>query len=262
MNYLTNRCQHTIANNVKSEVALLDNGVPQGSVLGPLLFIMYINDLERALDCVKVRLYADDTVIYASGSKVEQVVSRLQLYLNRLHKWCCSNKLTLHPGKTKMVIFGTRQMLKRVKTKPLNLSLIGKQIQNVPTYKYLGFELDATLNYKSHIAEILKKVMHKRSMLSKIMPFLTTEVALLLYKSMILPYFDFCDIVYQSACLGDLDKLQRLQNKCLKTCLGLHGLTDTCMHVLGRSARLADRRQADLCNFMYSRQTKSDLRIE
>ena len=260
MNYLTNRCQHTVANNVKSEVAPLDYGVPQGSVLGPLFFIMYVNDLERALQGVKVRLYADDTVIYASGSKVEQVVSRLQLYLNRLHKWCCSNKLTLHPGKTKMVIFGTRQMLRRVRTNPVNLFLSGKLIQNVPTYKYLGFELDATLNYKSHIAEILKKVMHKRSMLSKIMPFLTTEVALLLYKSMILPYFDYCDIVYQSACLGDLDKLQRLQNKCLKTCLGLHRLTDTGrVHVLGKSARLPERRRAHLCNFMYSRLTKSDL---
>ena len=97
-------------------------------------------------------------------------------------------------------------------------------------------------------------------MLSKIMPFLTREVALLLYKSMILPYFDYCDIVYQSACLGDLDKLQRPQNKCLKTCLGMHKLTDTNrVHTLGKCARLADRRKTHLCNFMYTRQKRVDL---
>ena len=156
-NYLSNRCQQTIANNVKSGTTLLDYGVPQGSVLGPLFFIMYVNDLERALDGINVQLYADDTVIYTSGSRIDCTVSRLQLHLNRLHKWCCSNKLTLHPSKTKMVIFGTRQKLRKVRAEPVNLFLSGKRIQNVPTYKYLGFELDSTLNYKSHIADVLKK---------------------------------------------------------------------------------------------------------
>ena len=70
-------------------------------------------------------------------------------------------------------------------------------------------------------------MIHKRSVLCRIMPFINKHVALSIYKMMILPYFDYCDIIYTKACVHDLDKLQRLQNKCLKTCQGLHKLHDT-----------------------------------
>ena len=151
--------------------------------------------------------------------------------------------------------FGTRQSIKKLRLDPLYLD--GNKIQPVPTFKYLGFTLDSTLSFKPHINDLVQKVIHKRTMLSKLMPYLRNDVALSIYKMMILPYFDYCDVIYQSACCNDLDKLQRLQNKCLKTCLGLHRLCETAeVHTRAKCSLLAPRRRAHLCNFMYGRLLK------
>ena len=257
-NYLTNRKQRTLANNAKSESRNIVYGVPQGSVLGPLFFILYINDMQHALNDVNVQLYADDTVIYASGNVLSRVLNRVQTALTHLQTWCRSNKLTLNLAKTKMVTFGTRNALKLMG--PHTLTLGGKKVQKVSSFKYLGFHLDATLNFKSHIADVMRKVMHKRVLLSRMMFFLTKEVALLIYKTMILPYFDYCDIVYHSACSSDLDMLQRLQNKCLKTCLGLHKLCETkVVHSLADCTYLDKRREMHMRNFMFTRKTTPEL---
>ena len=257
-NYLTNRRQCTLANGTRSNCEKLSCGVPQGSVLGPLFFIVYVNDLEPAFRNVNTQLYADDTVLYASGADMASLVKCMQTALYRLQTWCNSNKLTLNPSKTKMMIFGTRPALKKVG----NISLVmgGRKIQKVPTFKYLGFTLDSSLSFSSHITDVIKKVIHKRLLLSKIRPFLTEGVALSIYKMMILPYFDYCDIVYQGACVRELDKLQRLQNKCLKTCLNLHRLVDTdLVHSRAKCSQLTPRRETHLCTFRYGRQVKDHL---
>ena len=102
--------------------------------------------------------------------------------------------------------------------------------------------------------------MHKRTLLARMMPFLTKASALSIYKMMILPYFDYCDVIYQTACKSDLDKLQRLQNKCLKTCLGLNKLHETKdVHSMAKCAYLGSRQKANVCNFMYKRQSNAKL---
>ena len=256
--YLLNRTQQTLANNVKSSERNVQYGVPQGSVLGPLFFILYVNDLQHAFKNVKVQLYADDTVLYLSGSDPKMVQEHFQKDLNRLHKWCQCNKLTLNPSKTKMMLFGTRHSIKKFRACQLNLN--GKIIQKVSTFKYLGFILDSTLSFKIHVADVIKKVIHKRLLLSKVMGFLNKNTAISIFKLMILPYFDYCDVIYMNACMNSLDKLQRLQNKCLKTCLGLHKLCETkTVHKQASCAFLAPRREAHLCNFMYKRQMKNEL---
>ena len=115
INYLKDREQVTLANNIRSKANNLTFGVPQGSVLGPLLFILYVNDIQHVLNGVKVQMYADDTVIYASGKDLIALRNSMQSNLNIFHKWCCSNKLTLNPNKTKMVNFGTKYTVKRDK---------------------------------------------------------------------------------------------------------------------------------------------------
>ena len=135
----------------------------------------------------------------------------------------------------------------------------GHKVQNVPTFKYLGYILDSTLTFQVHIKDIIKKVIHKRIMLAELMPFLNVIVAISIYKAMILPYFADCDLVYQGTCSWELDKLQRLQNKCLKTCLGVNRLYDTDqLHCYTKCAKLEDRRKAHVCNFMFTRQNRKD----
>ena len=257
-NYLKGRVQETLANNTRSDMNNLTFGVPQASVLGPLFFILYLNDVQQILRGVTLQMYADDTVIYASGKDLTTLKNTMQSNLNIFHKWCCSNKLTLNPSKTKMVSFGTKYSVK--KTRMCLLHLDNEKIQNVSTFRYLGFTLDATLNHKAHIGDVIKKVIHKRILLCRIMPHVNKHVALSIYKMMILPYFDYCDVVYSKACKHDLDKLQRLQNKCLKTCFGLHKLHNTSdVHIQTKCAYLPSRQKAHLCNFMFYRQDRPDL---
>ena len=94
---------------------MMDYGVPQGSVLGPLLFIRYINDMQHALGDINVQLYADDTVLSVSGKNAKEVGDILQRNLDRFRSWCNWNKLTVNPKKSKMVAFGTRHSVKKAK---------------------------------------------------------------------------------------------------------------------------------------------------
>ena len=256
--YLERRSQVTLANGTRSGINYIEYGVPQGSVLGPLFFILYVNDLQQAVNDVNVQLYADDTVLYTADCSTNVITNKLQRGLRKFYKWCISNKPTVNPAKTKMMTFGTRHSIKR--TKQCQLYLGGERIQRVSTYKYLGFTLDSTLTFKNQIADVTQKVIHKRILLARMMCFLTKATALSIYKMMILPYFDYCDVIYQTACMSDLDKLQRLQNKCLKTCLGLNRLHETKeVHSMAKCAYLGSRRKAHVHNFMYKRQSRARL---
>ena len=251
-NYLANRTQTTLANNNRSVPANVSCGVPQGSVLGPLFFILYINDMQNALGSINLSLYADDTVLYVTGKNLGEMKINLEFSLKLFEGWCRANKLTLNPAKTKMVNFGTRHYVK--KAKDVKVTLSNAELQVVPTYKYLGVTLDSTLSLQTHLKNVTNTVIHKLSILCKVRRYLTEKAAISVYKSMILPYFDYCDIIYDASNKGQLDRLQRLQNKCLKVCMRLERRHETeNVHVRAHLPRLGVRREAHLCNFMFKR---------
>ena len=105
-------------------------------------------------------------------------------------------------------------------------------LEIVPSYRYLSFNLDSTLSFSNHIRTVSSMVAHKANLLAKIRKFLTDEVALKIYKSMILPYFDYGDVIYNQGNQDGLDKLQRLQNRCLKICKGYNVRFDTGVCIL------------------------------
>ena len=142
--------------------------------------------MKAAIDGVKFQLYADDTIIYTSGHTAEEALNVLQPALNRFSNWCRINKLNV--SKTKQMVFGTRYRVKRASQGKLTVN--GLTLQRVPTYKYLGFTLDSTLTFNCHIRTMANMVNYKSILLAKIRKFLTEKVALKIYKSMILPYFD------------------------------------------------------------------------
>ena len=149
-NYLTNRKQCTIANNIVSELKNITCGVPQGSVCGPLLFLLYINDLPQILNYTHVSLYADDTVIYIHDSDAIHACNLLQHDLTTLQNWCNMNKLTINCNKTKFCIYGMRSLVKKSKSQNIVLSLNNQILEQVCSYKYLGFALDEHLNFNRH----------------------------------------------------------------------------------------------------------------
>ena len=251
-NYLTNRKQKTTANGKTSPYLPVTCGVPQGSVLGPLFFLIYVNDIGSVLPDCEMKLYADDTVLYQSGENCEIARGKLQNSMDKFAKWCSSNALTINTKKTKLMAFGSRSKVK--KCNGTSILLNGDKIKLVPSYKYLGVTLDQTLNYNAHISSTLKVIQHKIALLSKVRRYLNNEVAIQIYKSMILPYFDYADVVYVKANTTELDKLQRLQNKCLKICQGHDKLYGTNRaHIEARVPFLKERRRAHTLNFMYKR---------
>ena len=251
-NYLTERYQCTIANNVISDRKLITCGVPQGSVCGPLLFLIYINDIASVLDYCKVSLYADDTVIYIDHNDVSEAVELVQNDLNNLSKWCERNKLTINSKKTKYCIYGMTSNIKKSKTIHTVLSLNNNILDRVCSYKYLGFILDDHLTFNKHISELCKIVSHKLYLLAKIRRYITTEACINVFKTMILSLIEYGDVIFAGTSSRNLNNIDRLFYRGLRICLNFNfGLTknDVCneCHIL----TLGARRHLHLLLFMH-----------
>ena len=208
--YLTGRFQAVKHRGVTSEYLEITCGVPQGSILGPLLFIMYINDMVEYVQDCKLSLYADDTAMYTCCKSNIELMMTLNIELGLINEWLKANKLTINVTKTKYVVFGTRHMLQ---TKPdLNLKIGGKPIERVSTMKYLGVLLDDLLTFEEHITHVVTKSTQKLGILRKSREFLDRKTSTLLYKSLVLPHIDYCDIVYMTTTEYNLHRLQLIQN--------------------------------------------------
>ena len=256
--YLSNRSQCTVANGVTSEQLPIHCGVPQGSVLGPLFFLVYVNDVLNAMDDCNIKLYADDTVLYQSGINSHETAAKLQTSLDLFVRWCSINKLTINIKKTKTMVFGTRHKVKKAKN--LDIVINKEHLKLVPSYKYLGLIVDSTLNFNLHIASVIRIILHKMSLLAKMKKYLNNDVAVSIYKSMLLPYLDYADAIYSMSNAKDLGKLQKLQNKCLRICLGRDRRFSTDgAHKLSKVPFIKDRRVAHTLNFMYKRKKNKDL---
>ena len=252
-NYLTNRQQRTMINNVYSDYGKIECGVPQGSILGPLLFLVYINDLRNCLNHSKSFLYADDTVLIESCCDIYTSHLNLQADLDNIANWCKGNKLTINTKKTKSMLFGSNKKLKN--TRLPNLKLNGNDLEYVTHYKYLGIILDSTLTFKNQIQNTIKIVAHKISLLQKIRNYINKNAAIQIYKTMIVPYIDYGDIITYNISNKYLNKLQTLQDRALKICFKPRIYTPSI--ILHRSANLAflyKRRLCHVYNFMYKQQ--------
>ena len=206
--YLNNRKQCTVANDVLSKP--ITCGVPQGSVCGPLLFLLYINDIARSLNKCKVSLYADDTVLYYSSNNLNQARMAVQADLNNLNNWCNENKLTINCKKTKYCVYGMRTVVKKSKSIDMILSLNGILLERVCSYKYLGFILDDQLNFNKHMSGVVSTVSHKLYLLARIRRYITKEACVLIFKTMVLSVLEYGDIIYAGATKSNLDKLDKL----------------------------------------------------
>ncbi len=220
-------------------------GVPQGSILGPMLFILYINDLDKYLELSKVSLYADDTALYVQVKTQAEIMLDLRLELSMVHEWLKANKLTLNVDKTKYMVFGTKTAL--IHKPDLNITIDGKKLERVSVMKYLGVFLDEHLSFSEHISSVCKKSSKKLSILRKAREFLDRKTSLTLYKSLVVPYMDYCDVVYMVANESELKNLQLIQNAACRCILLADKRTSTdLMHAELNLTRLSDRRNQHL----------------
>lgn len=216
--YLVNRTQYVSYDGEISCRKRITTGVPQGSNIGPLLFLVYINDITKIGLIGTPRLFADDTALFYPNVDPRSVISNMSNDLQTLQIYFSDNLLSLNLQKTKYMIF--RSPRKSLPILP-ELMLGNVIIDNVQAFKYLGILLDCTLSWDQHIKKIAGKVSSMCGVLKRISSFVPRKVMLLLYFAHIHSHLNYMIIVWGRACKSKLKKLQTLQNRCIKIIFNL-----------------------------------------
>ena len=152
--YLKDRNKKTDISGTFSDPRVVPCGVPQGPILGPLLFLIYVNDMEAAVSCQLI-LYADDSALLISGRDVRQIEESLGIELSSLNGWFVDNKLSIHLGKTECILFGTKSRLRN--TSEMNIICGETKVAAKQSVRYLGVDLDQSLDGKMIAENILKR---------------------------------------------------------------------------------------------------------
>lgn len=191
-NYLFNRNQVVCIDNTTSTKQQCTSGVPQGSIIGPLLFILFFNDFPECLKHSNVTMYADDTVVYVNGKEKTEIDKLLNEELERIARYFDDNELfiNLKKGKTEAMLFGTAKRLQTT-NKELEISFKGQRINNVSEYKYLGNIVDRHLNFNINFEKVYKKASGRLKLLKNLRYYLTQEAAYKVYTLMIVPMLTY-----------------------------------------------------------------------
>ena len=211
-NYFTHRTQSTIVNNLTSELKTVTYRTAQGSVLGPLIFIIYVNVI--LLECAQdnsIYMYADDMLIVSQDENMNVMCTNIQGKLNNVMKWCNYNKLTVNRAKTKFMVVSTQGL----NVVP-NIQIENSNLSTVTSYEYLGMTLDNKLNMSKHVEGMYKKANIKLGILCKIRRFITEKTATRIYKTMIRPHLEYIDFVIESGTKEMVSKIDRLEDRALR----------------------------------------------
>ena len=249
--YLSNRCQVTVCNGAKSSSETVQIGVPQGSILGPLLFTLYINDLPDYLEHCDVTLYADDTVLFISDKSLHNIKSYMNLDLEKLNNWLKLNHLTLSISKSKFMIIGSSQRLNKIDS--ISFKVDNMDLDEVSSFKYLGIVINNRLTWQDHVDQMFSKINKKLGLLKRIRYCLPLDARLLFFNSYVLPLFDYADIVWGDRGNSTLMlQLQSLHNKAAKIILDLPigSSASVALNIL-KWKTLARRRAEHRATFIY-----------
>ena len=235
--YLSQRQQRVRIGPAASEWKMVERGVPQGSLLGPLFFNIFINDATKCAPGVSMRLYADDTTIYCADREPAALEFRTNTGLKAVCDWFGANGLQVNARKTQAMVLGNKGRY------DFDLRISGDRIAETETLKLLGFVLDNRLSGRVQVQEAVSKAARKAGALNRVKRTLPEETINMLYKAFILPHLEYCSPLLLT-CDGPLTrKLERSQERTIRTLLRV---PKDCSydHVLSRAKlkRLAHRR--------------------
>ena len=210
--YLKGRSQMCVVNGTISSPQMISHGVPQGSILGPLLFLLFINDLPNCLKHSTPGLFADDTNVTVADRDIYVIENLLNEDLEQMSKWLTSNKLSLNLTKTEFMLIGSLKRLKEIDRNP-DIRIADVSIQRVSHSKLVGVHIDEGLTWDQHVAHIIKKVLAALKAIRNVRDFVDIQTLIMIYKSLVEPYFVYCSAVWDSLGIGLAKRLQKLQNR-------------------------------------------------
>ena len=213
--YLTGRKQFTKIQNEASDLAPILWGVPQGSVLGPLLFLIYINDLQNASE-LNSWLFADDTALAMSSNNFKELELRFNREVNKVQEWLLANGLSVHYIKKTQYMLIHRLHSQNNNVNNFKLTMGGNEIEKTESYRYLGVTVDHKLNWKLHIKELCSVLASVCGVLSKVRHYLDRNSLMLIYNSLFESRLRYAILGWGTASEHDLSKLKVLQNRAVR----------------------------------------------
>ena len=232
-NYLTNRKQYVEINGIKSEEKVITHGVPQGSVIGPILFLLYINDLPNSttLFC---SLFADDTIFCKTSSDLNVIKKSLDEELEKASVWFRANKLSLNVSKTKYMVFRLGSMASLDNN--FKIFINGEEVERISyenetkSFKFVGVHLDEFLNWNEHTKMVKNKVSSSLYALNQIKNILPSKTLKTIYSSMILPHIDYSNITWGFSKSKDIEQIRKQQKRAIRTIVGANYNAHTEIH--------------------------------
>jgi len=253
--FLTNRYQITFINNVFSQSTQLKTGIPQGSVLSPILFLIYVNDIKYfSSKSVLINLFADDTNIFVKSSTIADLFIQTNQLLENINEWFKSNKLSLNLNKTEYIVFGCSDEKGEGK-----LFIERNEIQKVNHTKYLGLRIEKRLKWNEAVYEKLTKINKLKYIFHQLKPYLGKLKLITLYKSLVVSNILYGIEIYGHCPDYLMNKIQRSQNYFLKLIFRKKRRYSTnALHKESQMLLIKDLFRQRLCLLIYDKLNNSE----